>query len=193
MKIYVIRHTTPSVEAGICYGISDIDPGMNYEAEKRIIESKIKGFSPDNVYSSPLKRCRTLACDLFGSDSIIEDDRIKELDFGRWEMKQWDDIPLSEIDPWSADFFRSSPPEGESFGSLVARTNSFIDQVATLPHHSNIAIITHSGVIRALLMKWLAIPHTHIFNLKLDYGTVIKATITGNNAQVEIVDNKTTN
>ena len=33
MKIYLIRHTQPDVEKGICYGSSDLDVAATFEAE----------------------------------------------------------------------------------------------------------------------------------------------------------------
>ncbi len=187
MKIYIIRHTTPSVSTDICYGITDLELAKSYWDEKQKIKNIISDFKPDIVFSSPLKRCHTLAKDLFPNYEISIDDNLKELDFGNWEMKPWSEIPIEEIEPWSGDFLQSAPPQGETFNSLVNRANRFIEHLITLPAESNVAVVTHSGVIRAFLMKWLAIPHTHIFNLDLDYGAILKVKIVKNNVRVKFI------
>ncbi len=187
MEIYIIRHTTPNVEADICYGISDIDLNSNYPAERTVIAKQLSDFKPDFVFSSPLKRCLTLATDLFGEKEIIVRDELKELDFGTWEMKPWSEIPLNELDPWAADFFNNGPPMGESFGNLDKRAGLFLKHIESLPADSRLAVVTHSGVIRSFLMHFLAIPHTHIFNLKLDYGTIVKVSISGKRVQIEFL------
>jgi len=92
MEIYLIRHTTPAVERGICYGFADIDVAPTFETEA----ARVKGLLPDkpmDVYASPLQRCSKLATYLFGH-TFTTDERLKELNFGDWEMQRWDDLGL---------------------------------------------------------------------------------------------------
>lgn len=37
MKIYLIRHTTPHIEKGICYGQTDLDVAETFNNEAEII------------------------------------------------------------------------------------------------------------------------------------------------------------
>ena len=46
MEIYLIRHTTPAVEAGTCYGQADLDVIETFEQEASIIKQYL-----------PLHRC----------------------------------------------------------------------------------------------------------------------------------------
>ena len=41
-----------------------------------------------------------------------------EMNFGDWEMKNWDDIPLEELNPWMQDFVNVRVSNGESFTDL---------------------------------------------------------------------------
>ena len=59
MELILIRHTTPAIEKGICYGQSDLNVADSFEAELELILKEVGQHR--KVYSSPLKRCRILA------------------------------------------------------------------------------------------------------------------------------------
>ena len=110
-----------------------------------------------------------------------------EMDFGQWEMLPWNDIPMAELQPWMDDFYFSAPSGGESFEALNQRAVRFLANLQELPAESKIAVVTHSGCLRVFLMQWLAIPHTHIFNLKLPYGALLRVTIQGEATNVQFL------
>ena len=103
MQCYLIRHTTPKVAIGVCYGQLDLDVTDSFSQEAQAVLAKFKGDHPAVCYSSPLQRCAKLAETLpFGRPQ--HDERLKELNFGAWEGQVWDDIPRHEIDHWWSDF-----------------------------------------------------------------------------------------
>lgn len=170
MEIYLIRHTTPKIEKGICYGQSNIGLASNYKEEFNIVHSKIPELTNFKVISSPLKRCALLAKQF--SNTIIFDDRIMELNFGKWELKAWNDIPEKDMNPWMNDFVNVTVPSGESYTQLAKRVYSFFEDIEKYKNNQNIIIITHAGPIRAFLSKLLKIPLKDSFNIKINYGDV---------------------
>lgn len=104
------------------------------------------------------------------------DGRLLELDFGDWEGRPWGDIPRSESDPWSADFVNQSPPRGECYFALQSRVVDFLEE-KRLRGVSHLAIITHSGVIRAALAWIRKIPLEQSFeHIQVGYGEIIQET-----------------
>ncbi len=170
MEIYLIRHTTPDIEKGICYGQSDLDLAKTCNKEFKIILKQIPKDKNYQVYSSPLKRCSLLA-EQFNAP-IVFDDRLKELDFGDWEMQPWNSISENELNPWMEDFVNVSVPNGESYTQLADRVNSFFEVSLDSKDTKNIIIITHAGVIRAFLSGVLGIPLKKSFSIKIQYGEV---------------------
>ena len=170
MDIYIIRHTSPNIEKGICYGQTDIGLANTYKEEFNTIIESIPNLKDFSVISSPLKRCAQLAKQF--SNDILFDNRLKELDFGDWEMKSWDAIPKQEIDPWMEDFVNIAVPNGESYTQLALRVNTFFEEIAHSQNNKNLIIITHAGVIRAFLSKLLNIPLKDSFNIKIGYGDI---------------------
>ena len=177
-QFYIIRHTTPKIDQGICYGISDLDVNKDFEKEASDIKIAINNIKADFVISSPLQRCDKLAQFLFSDKDIKYNDNLKELDFGNWEMKKWADIDPNEMHIWSEDILNQSPHKGESFGQFYNRTIEYFKEVENnTPDNTTTAIVSHSGVIRCLLMKFLEIPYHKIFSWQLDYGAVVKISI----------------
>ena len=126
MEIYLIRHTTPDIEKGICYGQSDLDLKSNYAEAFEAVSNQIQTKKDFKVISSPLKRCSLLA--KYFNDDILFDNRLKELNFGDWELKPWNDIPEEEINPWMADFVNVAVTNGESYVQLASRVHAFFEE-----------------------------------------------------------------
>ena len=176
MEIYLIRHTTPAINKGICYGQTDLELSVNFKAEAQVVLNKLPK-DIDAVYSSPLKRCLTLAQKI--TSEVMQEDRLKELNFGDWEMKKWDNIPLKEIQPWYDDFVNTPPLNGESYRQLADRAINFLKELQ-LKNYKRVAIVTHSGIIRAMLSNLNNIALEHSFEeFNISYGEVVEITQNG--------------
>ena len=99
-----------------------------------------------------------------------------ELDFGDWEMQAWEAISRQQLDNWSMTYIDIPPPNGESFSALQKRVIEFIHQLQSQYQGQTILIITHAGVIRALLANVLNLPLSEVFKFQIDYGSVTQIT-----------------
>ncbi len=172
MEIILVRHTTPKIAKGICYGQSDLDITDTFLEEIKPIIKEVPINDHEIVYySSPLKRCKKLAEKL--SNKVIFDDRLKELDFGDWELQNWDDINKKELDHWMNNFVNVAATNGESYLDLHARTTDFLLEIAK-QKPKKVVIITHAGVIRSLYSFIKKISLENSFDLKLQYSQVLK-------------------
>ncbi len=186
MEIYLIRHTTPLIEKGTCYGQADLDVTDNFLQEASCIQNHVPHHIED-VYSSPLKRCRQLAEYLFPSHRIQFEEKLKEINCGEWEMKLWDEIDSEYLQAWMADFVNVSIPGGESYLDLYQRVSSWFD---ALPKRKAVAIVAHGGVIRSILSHIDAVALKDSFELfKLRYGCVVKLNQHSNGFHYTILHN----
>jgi len=170
MGIYLVRHTTPNIEKGICYGQSDLGITDSFATEVEKIHTQIPIEKISKIYSSPLQRCKLLAKTF--NKEIIYDDRLKELNFGDWELQPWDAIHSKELDPWMNDFVNVKVPNGESYVMLQDRMLDFYDSLTKTPEEI-IVVVTHAGPIRALLSYFRQIDLKDSFSIKIAYGDVI--------------------
>lgn len=172
MEIYLIRHTTPAVEKGTCYGQADLDVTESFLDEAALIKEYLPE-SIKSVYASPLQRCSKLAEHLFPSYNISFHNDLKEINCGEWELRKWDDIPQELVMPWMNDFVNVRIPGGESYLDLFARTTSIFQTIAKKKEHA--AIVSHGGVLRSILSHLTNTALIDSFNVfKLQYGCVVK-------------------
>lgn len=146
MAVFLIRHTTPEVGQGICYGQTDLLPKDTFVAETAVIKTQVPA-TPRKIYTSPLKRCRMLAGCLWPGHALYTEDALKELDFGDWENRPWAEIQGPELDAWMKDFVERPAPHGESYRDLHRRVTRWWERADT----GDSVIVTHAGVIRSVL------------------------------------------
>ena len=172
--IYLIRHTTPSVAKGICYGQTDLDVTESFLEEAALIRQVVP-HPIAQVYSSPLQRCARLAELLFPGGPIALMPELMELHCGSWEMQPWDDLPKDEVDPWMADFVNIRVPGGESYLDLHERVSRCFRAIAASEADGPKAIVAHGGVLRSIVAGITGTPLIDSFKVfSLHYGCVVR-------------------
>ena len=160
------------VKTGTCYGQADLDVAASFEAEASALEEFIPGYI-QTIYTSPLQRCTKLASRLFPAKEKKLHQHLMELNCGEWEMRNWDDIPRNEIEPWMQDFVNVKVPGGESYVDLSSRCTKLFE--SELVNETPLAVVTHAGVMRSLLSHISGTPLVDSFTVfKIYYGCVIK-------------------
>jgi alpha-ribazole phosphatase len=172
--IYLIRHTTPAVAKGICYGQTDLAVTESFLEEAELIK-QVLPHPIAQVYSSPLQRCSRLAEWLFPGGCLALMPELMELHCGSWEMQPWDDLPKDEIDPWMADFVNIRVPGGESYLDLHQRVSRCFTAIAAAEAEGPKAIVAHGGVLRSVLAGITGTPLIDSFKVfSLYYGCVVR-------------------
>lgn len=187
MEIYLIRHTTPKVEKGICYGQADLDITETFLEEVEAIKPHLPSEGV-KIYSSPLQRCKKLADALFdGFDIDIHDD-LMELNCGQWELLPWNDIPKDEIQPWMDDFVNVPVPQGESYVDLHNRVVNRFNEIVS--KQESAVIVAHGGVLRSILSHITSTPLKESFDaFTLHYGCVVKINVSQDSMTHELLYN----
>jgi alpha-ribazole phosphatase len=175
MKVYLIRHTMPEVPIGMCYGQTDVPLAPSFEEDAAITLSKLKQYSFDRVYSSPLFRCVHLA-DYCGFPQPILDNRLKEMNFGEWEMQYYDQIKDERLQAFFDDYLHVSPTGGESFPMFYQRVSSFLDELKS-ENISNAALFTHGGVQVCAMIYAHLVQIEDAYTHSLSYGSILEIDI----------------
>ncbi len=171
MDLYLIRHTRPQVDPGLCYGQLDVPLAAGGAAECIVLAARMPQV--DEVWTSPLARCRMLADAIRAHTGVTlrEDGRLRELGFGAWEGRRWDSLDRAEIDRWAADYWHLAPPAGESYRELHERVRAALTDIVSSSARC-VAVVTHAGPIRALLAHCLELEPSHYPEIALDYGGI---------------------
>lgn len=177
MEIILIRHTTPDVEKGICYGQADIRVKETFLQEADAVLPLLPRDATV-IYTSPLSRCVRLAEHLARSRRlpVVRDDRLKELNFGAWELQSWDSIDRAVLQPWMDNYVDTACPGGESYRQLATRAADFLNALRT-DAHKNALIVTHHGVIKAISAHLLGISLEDAMSMTFGYGSVTRYSV----------------
>jgi len=148
-SLFLARHAPTSLK-GVCYGHHDVPIAMpSEEAAQRLRRAMPRVPGPVRLWTSPSARCREVAAALDPQASV--DERLREMNFGAWEGRTWDDI---EKEPafgvWARDWRRARVPGGESALDLDARVAAWLADLDD--EHVHLAV-AHAGVIRSLRVQ----------------------------------------
>ncbi|MDD5250029.1 MAG: histidine phosphatase family protein [Rhodocyclaceae bacterium] len=154
------------MDANVCYGQSDVGIAEDAAAVAARIAPLLPAAAP--FYSSPLTRCRLLAEALHPAPRF--DERLRELAFGRWEMRTWDDIGRDAVDAWAADPLHYAAHGGESIAMLRRRAAACAREIGA--RHDEAVLVIHAGVMKALAVELLGLPDAAWFSTSFVFGSV---------------------
>lgn len=136
---------------------------------------KERGFVPEVVYTSPLRRAiksATMIASHFGLATECID-RLRERDFGAWEGMTFDEIAARWPDAfsaWAGNPLRFSPMDGESTQQVHDRIVPVIEGLVNDTDAENIAVVAHGGVNRVILCHYTGVPLENIFRMDQDFA-----------------------
>ncbi|WP_322068552.1 alpha-ribazole phosphatase [Paraburkholderia bannensis] len=184
MDLVLIRHPAVAIEAGICYGRSDVALAADAETGAASIAARLAALgvrAPARIETSPLTRCasvaRVLARDYVSAAPLVphEDGRLAEMDFGAWEMQRWDGIERAQIDAWAANFLHARDHGGESVAQFDARVTSWFESLDANQTEARATVwaVAHAGVIRTVAARALRVPLERCVRWPLEMAAIV--------------------
>jgi alpha-ribazole phosphatase len=116
-----------------------------------------------------LQRCRKLAV-YCGYPEVVTDERLKELNFGRWEGQYWDEIRDPQLQEWYDHWLDRKAGGAESFLDQYNRVSDFLEELLAKNYRS-VCLFAHGGTIRAALVYGGVYHFNHAFSDIVDYGS----------------------
>jgi broad specificity phosphatase PhoE len=124
-----------------------------------------------HVYVSPFERARQtaeIALAGLGLPLTVVDD-LRELSLGEWEGCTVEEIRTRPGDPyarWVRDPVQCPPPGGEPLADVQARVLRAVERItAAHPNGDDVLIVSHGGVISALLAHCFGLPLSSIWRI----------------------------
>ena len=174
MKIYLIRHTQPDIDKGICYGSTDLDVAATFPEEAAAVKAVLPEITNQTkIFSSPLQRCAKLAQFIAENHAVTIEQRLTEISFGDWEMQPWRSFGKETLIKWKDNFVHTPSPNGEAFQSVYDRATSLYEEVIQMDA-DQVFLVNHSGVIRAFLCHLKGIPLSNAFDDQFGFGVVFE-------------------
>lgn len=177
-RLLLIRHAQPGEEArGVCYGRLDIGLSARGRRRAQLIARTLARIPLAAVYSSPATRALETATPLAAAHNLtpLVEDALREIDFGELEGRRYDDIQVTHPDlyrSWMQTPTQVQFPGGESYAQLQARAVEALGAIRTRHRGSLAVIVSHGGILRAMLADCLRMPAETIFRLDQSYGAL---------------------
>jgi alpha-ribazole phosphatase len=192
--LWLIRHPEPDEAArGICYGALDVSLSPRGIEQAQSIARWLSCHRLDAIYTSPSKRCvETARCIAANrSCTVGVADALRELDFGDFEGRPYDEIAESHPDlyrkwmehPTEVDF-----PGGENFKQMADRVIAATCELVSRHSGQHLAFVSHGGAVRIILADALGMPKNNIFRVAQRYGAINCIRYTGSLSLVELLN-----
>ncbi|HSM45653.1 MAG TPA: histidine phosphatase family protein [Acidimicrobiia bacterium] len=158
-EIVFIRHAESQANAdGVWNGRNDGPLSEKGEETLEYLGRRLRSWDFDAVVSSPLSRARRTA-EAFADDVRIADDLI-EIDLGNWEDMSYADVLDRHGDELRQALATRTVPMGE-FGESIEqageRAITAVDRLFDeMGEDERIAVVTHGGLMQAILHRHLA-------------------------------------
>lgn len=165
-RLVLVRHalTTWHVEHRM-QGRADVPLTPEGEAQARAVGVALEGFQPDSVTTSDLGRTVETAR-LMGFDDVRIDPAWAEGNFGEWTGRLTSEVGEDYIG-WREG--RVDPPGGEPLADMRDRVVTAARAFEPGLH----LVVTHGGVIRALLGGMLGIDLSRLLPVECAHAAVI--------------------
>ncbi|EOZ95338.1 Phosphoglycerate mutase [Indibacter alkaliphilus LW1] len=164
LTVYLVRHGETSFNAEGNKYCGRTDVALNEVGKKQAenLCSYFKDTHIDVAFSSPLKRANSTAKILLPNQEIFVDNRLVELDFGKWEGKTREEFVIESPELW--DKWNSDPSNnraggtGETANEAVMRINDFFNEIEGQYQQKNILMVAHNTINRFFLCSQLGMP-----------------------------------
>jgi len=155
---YLLRHapTLWNFEKRI-QGHWDSELAPESQAKMEALAPRLAGLGLARILSSDLGRAKSTAgiLNLRLRLPVTLDKRLREQHYGEWTGKYWRDIPGEQVRAAEAAGWNFHPPGGESRSDLRGRCEHALNDAARANAGRNVLVVTHQGVIKAILYHLL--------------------------------------
>ena len=177
-RLLLIRHAAfEDAGRSLLVGSTDLPASPLGLQDLQRLAPVLAGFNPEFWFCSPLLRARQSMARLGELCQTalagVVDERLREIDFGRWEMKSLAEIAQMDgalIPRWT-EYNGFVFPEGEPLAAFCARVASVLAELRASAHRE-IAVVSHGGVIRTLICLALGLSPKNYLLFEVQPGSL---------------------
>lgn len=175
-KLILVRHGETEVNArGQTHKTNDsatlTELGIT---QMKVTAKRLKEFGVSKIICSDEKRAiesATIIAEKIGIELSTDKD-LRERNWGELEGKPWTEIKIILDKMKLEQRYTYIPPKGESWQSFEDRIYKAIDGIIKNSDEQTILVVTHGGVIRALIPKLLDLPKEGSFKYDPDNASI---------------------
>lgn len=181
-SLYLVRHGPTHAKTMV--GWTDLPADLSDHAAI----ARLSDFLPEDglVISSDLTRAVTTADAIQGPRARLDHDpRLREMNFGLWEMQRFDEVEDQErYRAFWEEPGDVRPPDGESWHELSERVSDGIDTLIRRHTGRDLIVVAHFGVILTQLQRAQKLTAYEAFGHRIDNLSVTEIHRTAEEWQV---------
>jgi len=172
--IDIMRHGEP--EGGeIFRGATDVPLTKNGFEQMRNAFSRLASAS--KIVSSPLQRCLAFAefAQAELSNHLHIDEGFREISFGDWDGQSFEKVRQEDAERFKhywQDPIQFAPPNAEPMPDFNARVQQAFQNLLAMHKGEHVLLITHGGVVRALISQILASDSVALMRYEVPYACI---------------------
>lgn len=195
--LYLIRHGhTHATQDGLLYCDRSTPLTDKGSIQAQNLALHMSRYQIDRLVSGTALRAVSTA-EPIARELGMEMQTIEGMD--EWQVGQWEGrtyLDIKKNDPeiyaaWCADPIGNAPPGGESVAQMMQRIKTRLDLILTdstlALAGSKIALVTHSGIIRTILMHALNMQTADFWRLTIPTGSISRVDFSPSFASVHFM------
>ena len=167
LTLLLTRHGEAAPNDIMLGGQLDMSLTPRGRGEAEALAHRLVGIRLDRIVSSPMNRALETAQAVATGRPVEVDDRLRELDYGRWEGLTADEVEARDPElraSWDADPAATTAPGGESGAAVAARAREFLAETLAREFaldaegERRVLVVAHGTFNRILLCVALGVP-----------------------------------
>jgi len=139
----------------------------------KLVAEALKDVSLDAIYASPLSRSFETAemCASFHGLEVVKDDRLLEINHGKWEGLYASEIEAlypDLLERWRTTVVDVVMPGGECIENVRQRAMTAFREYVKKHQGQTVLVVAHDAVNKAVLCDILEIEQNHFWQMKQD-------------------------
>ncbi len=167
----------------------NLDPELSERGKRQtdLLVARLRTFMSSAVaavYSSPLRRAAQTAAEIAAAYRlpVFHDPDLCEMSLGKWEGMTVAEIQSAfpgRYEKWLEDPLASPAPGGEDLRAFDRRVQAALERMQRSHPGADLIVVSHGGVIKALLCHTLGLDVRYLFRLKQDNTAISQVEMDG--------------
>jgi len=193
-SLYLVRHGhTQATELGLLYSDPKIEITEKGRVQAQAAAQYVAALKPEILVCGQATRVRQSSQPLEELTGLQAQTvkGFEEWQVGDWEGRTYLDIKKNDPEQyhsWCTDPIKNAPPNGESIVELSQRIKESLGELLNgQMSGKTIAMVTHSGIIRSIIVHALEMPVQNFWRLSIPTGSVTRIDFSNNFATLHFM------
>ncbi len=192
-SVLLMRHgETAWNREGRVMGRNPVELSAEWREQVKAAAEVARSLKPDLIVTSPLVRARqsaAIVAERLGGVEVIEDGRLSEVEYGRWEGMTFQLLLKDELyQQYKEHPVTMATPGGETLAQAQSRGLAAVHDAMKANHGRRVLFVSHGDIIRTVICHYMRLELAHFRRLRVDNATFSALELADNFAEVKFIN-----